>query len=162
MSLVFHQMRLKALLLEVAGSREDAHGTAEKIVHELGNLALAIIQAGPFIIRTWCSLAHYMELYHQHHDLLEKYKDQVHKVEDTVHFYIMKGSGRRFSRMQPPIWHLMKLYSLYMIWKKSLFPRPRSFRGCFSWVQRDRIVSNSLRLLLKFHHTHLWRWISQT
>ena len=59
------------------------------IIQELGNLALAVMQAGAYIFQSECGLNRYLEMYLEHRGaLLEEYGDNVQRVDDyrrTVH-----------------------------------------------------------------------------
>jgi len=52
-------------------------------VQELGHLALAVVQAGAYIFKSECGTDAYLQLYQTYRgDLLEKYRDYKHKVDN--------------------------------------------------------------------------------
>ena len=53
------------------------------VVQELGHLALAVIQAGAYILKSECSMDVYLQLYRQCHSYLpEEYRDYTHKIDE--------------------------------------------------------------------------------
>ena len=56
---------------------------AVTIVQELGHLALTVVQARAYIFRFGCGIDVYLPLYQESHgNLLEKYCDYKHKLDD--------------------------------------------------------------------------------
>ena len=79
------------------------------IVQELGHLALAVVQAGAYILQSDCGFNRYLEMYRERRGgLLEEYYDNIQKVDDykwtvytswTISFNRLSQQSARFLQL---------------------------------------------------------------
>lgn len=85
MLLLLRRARVLASHEELASATPTERALAQTIVQELDGLPLALDQAGAYLEETGCSLADYLQLYHQRrHDLLTRRSMLVSDYPHTV------------------------------------------------------------------------------